>query len=809
MTLSNLAKLAAHELRITIDPISLGFTDSSELLQHPLPWIGQERAASATRFGLEMTQPDYNLFVLGEEGSGRSSLLRQEMQAVARHKAVPPDLCFLHNFDNPEKPLALRLPPGEGRLLRQLLVQLCKTLQKEIPQRLEGQAFKLESGRLENAYQAEEAKAYAELDAFAEARSFALFRENGHLVFTLLDEKGKALTENHARSLPKERRVRVDQSEQELRGEIARYLEKIRPMERVLNEGLAALRRQVVKPLLTHELQEIRLGLKKQIKDSVKLGNYLALLENDVLDKLDLFRVAEEDDEYRQEELAAALLRYRVNLVVDNEGQTGAPVILENNPSFRTLFGSIEYQQQDDALVTDFSRIRAGSLLKAYGGFLMLHLRDLVSDELVWEKLRRFMRNGRLQIEEPAALVTPMATVALEPEAVDLEVKIVLISSGLHYYEVQEADPAFSRHFRVKVDFVESFLATAQTYQASAVFVAHTCQRLGLPHFNAQAVAKLLEESHREVDDQSRQSAIFSHSEALVVESAALCLARAGTLVMPPDIDAALQARRLRHDYPDQRLQESITDGDRLISLTGQAIGQVNALTQIDLGDYRFGFPVRVTARTFAGLGGLLNIEREVELSGPVHDKGVLILQHYLSALFCQLAPLALNASLAFEQEYHGVEGDSASCAELYALLSSLSGLPVQQGIAVTGALNQHGEVLPVAGVNEKIEGFFRICKSAGLNGQQGVLIPGRTRRQLMLAHEVQEAVAQGLFHVYTVDHVLDGIELLTGHPSGPVRPVGEHGQVSVLGLAQKTLQAYRRACQLADYPKPRHPHGH
>ena len=812
MTLSKLAKLtqlAAHELRIAIDPISLGFTDSSELLQHPLPWIGQERAASATRFGLEMTQPDYNLFVLGEEGSGRTSLLRQEMQAVARDKAVPPDLCFLHNFDNPEKPLALRLPPGEGRLLRQLLLQLCKTLQKEIPQRLEGQEFKLESVRLENAYQAEEAKAYAELDAFAEARSFALFRENGHLVFTLLDEKGQALTENHARSLPKERRVRVDQSEQELRGEIARYLEKIRPMERVLNEGLAALRRQVVKPLLARELQEIRLGLNKQIKDSGKLGNYLALLQNDVLDKLDLFRVAEEDDEYRQEELAAALLRYRVNLVVDNEGQTGAPVILENNPSFRTLFGSIEYQQQDEALVTDFSRIRAGSLLKAHGGYLMLHLRDLVSDELVWEKLRRFMRNGRLQIEEPAALMTPMATVALEPEAVDLDVKIVLISSGLHYYEVQEADPAFSRHFRVKVDFVESFLASAQTYQASAVFVAHTCQRLGLPHFNAPAVAKLLEESHREVDDQSRQSAIFSHSEALVVESAALCLARAGTLVMPPDIDAALQARRLRHDYPDQRLQESITDGDRLISLSGQAIGQVNALTQIDLGDYRFGFPVRVTARTFAGLGGLLNIEREVELSGPVHDKGVLILQHYLSALFCQLAPLALNASLAFEQEYHGVEGDSASCAELYALLSSLSGLPVQQGIAVTGALNQHGEVLPVDGVNEKIEGFFRICKTAGLNGEQGVLIPGRTRRQLMLAHEVQEAVAQGLFHVYTVDHVLDGIELLTGHPSGPVRPVGEHGQVSVLGLAQKTLQAYRRACQLADYPKPRHPHAH
>jgi predicted ATP-dependent protease len=798
----SISSLTPGALRVAIAPESLGFSDTSELLQLPLPWIGQARAQAAARFGLGMEQADYNLFVLGEVGSGRSSLLQQVMQAVAASKAVPPDLCYLHNFDAPEKPRALRLPPGQGRLLRQLMTQMSKTLQKEIPRRLDGPDFKAESEHIEKTYKVEEAKAYAELDAFAEARSFALYRENGHLVFTLLGAKGNALTESEARSLPKERRAQIDQAEQELREEITNYLDKTRPIERVMNEGLAALRRQVVKPLLDHEVQEIRVGLKKQIKDSVKLGAYLEGVMHDVLDNLELFRVSDIDEELRLEELAAVLSRYRVNLLVDNEGLAGAPVIVEDNPTFRALFGSIEYQPEEDALMTDFSRIRAGSLLKAHGGFLMLHLRDLLTDELVWEKLRRFSRCGRLQIEDPGPILTPMAAVSLEPEAVDVEVKIVLIGSTEQYYELQEADPEFARRFRVKVDFAESFSATAETYNASAVFVAHICQKLGLPHFSASAVARLLEDSHREVDDQSRQSAIFSRTEALIVESAAVCKARAGTLVESADIEAALQARNLRHDYPDQRLQESITDGDRLISLYGERTGQLNGLTQIDLGDYRFGFPVRVTARTYAGSEGLLNIEREVEMSGPIHDKGVLILHSYLSALFAHIAPLALNASIVFEQEYHGVEGDSASCAELYAVLSSLSGLPLKQGIAVTGAVNQHGEVLPVGGINEKIEGYFRICETAGLDGKQGVLIPHRNRRHLMLEGKLVQAVSQGLFHIYTAEHVSDGIALLTGYSSGMSIAAGGYAHDSVLGLAQKTLQTYRRACQLAEHPK-------
>jgi predicted ATP-dependent protease len=804
MSISN---LTSAELRLTIAPDTLGFSDTSKLLEHALPWIGQERAEMAARFGLGMAQPDYNLFVLGEVGSGRSSLLKQAMQATAANRMAPSDLCYLHNFDAPERPQALRLSAGQGRLLRQLMAKLTKSLQTEIPRCLEGQDFKAESERTEKAYKVEEAKNFAELEAFGEARKFTLRREAGRMIFTFLGKEGHSLTEDEVLALPKEDREVIDQSEQALRAEITRYFEKTRPMERVMNGDMAALRRQVVKPLLDHELQEVRAGLINKADDSARLNIYLDHVAHDVLDHLELFKISDSDEEIRQEELSTVLSRYRVNLVVDNDGLKGAPVIVEDNLLFRSLFGSIEYQSENDVLVTDFTRIRAGSLLKAHGGFLMLHLRDLLADGLVWEKLRRFLRSGRLQIEEPGTAFAPIAAVSLEPEAVDVEVKIILIGSREQYYELQEEDPEFARRFRVKVDFVESFSSSTETNRASSIFVAHTCRELDLPHFSAAAVARLLEDGHREVDDQSRQSAIFARTAALVMESAALCRARAGQLVEAQDVDAALNARTLRHDYPDQRLQEAIAEGDLLITVHGEKVGQLNGLSQVDLGDYRFGFPERVTARTFAGDDGLLNIEREVEMSGPIHDKGVLILHSYLSALFAHIAPLALNASIVFEQEYNGVEGDSASCAELYVLLSSLSGLPLKQGIAVTGAVNQHGEVLPVGGINEKIEGYFRICETAGLDGSQGVLIPHRNRRNLMLESKVVEAVANGLFHIYTVDHVNEGIELLTGLSTGMANAAGNYPRGSVLGHAQKTLQVYRRACQESGLKKAKLKH--
>jgi predicted ATP-dependent protease len=793
--------LRPDQLCLRIDPESLGFAQTSELQTPTLPWIGQERAEQAARFGLSMDQPDYNLFVLGEVGSGRASLLRQLTRAVAVQRPVPPDLCYLHNFDAPERPRALRMPAGQGRELRTLMGKLSRFLQTEIPLRLDSEDFKAESERIESAYRTEESKAYAELDAFAEARHFNLYRESGHLVFTLIGDKGAALTEIEARALSKERRAEIDKAEQELRDEIGRFLEKTQPMLRVMNEGLASLRRQTVKPLVEHEIQNIRVSLKKLIKDSVKLGSYLDQVQHDVLEHIELFVAQETDDDVRQEALGQLLLGYRVNLVVDNAEQAGAPVIVEDNPIYHTLFGRIEYQAEEDVMMTDFFRVRAGSLIQAHGGYLLLHLRDLLADPLVWEKLRRFMRSGKVQIEEPSTMLMPMTAVSMQPQVVDVEAKIILIGSAEEYYAVQEADPEFAKHFRVKVDFADSMPGTQETRLASALYVAHTCRKLGLPHLTAGAVARLLLDSHRQVDDQARQSAIFARTEALITESASVCRARGGERVEEADVDAALSARRLRHDYPEQRMRESITDGERLIDVQGECVGQINGLTQIDLGDWRFGAPIRVSARTHAGSKGLLNIEREVEMSGPIHDKGVLILHGYLTSLFSHLAPLALNASIVFEQEYHGVEGDSASCAELFAVLSALAGVPLKQGIAVTGALNQHGEILPVGGINEKIEGWFRVCEAAGLDGQQGVLIPARNRRHLMLDGAVVQAVAQGRFHVHIASFAIDGLAVLTGLDSGLAlcAPQNEtYPPDSVLGRAEQALVAYRRACQRA-----------
>lgn len=792
-------RLTPSELRLTITPDTLGFADTSTLLDHDLTWIGQERAEQAALFGLTMEQADYNLFVLGEAGSGRSSLLKGAMATMAACRATPPDLCYLHNFDAPERPRALRLPAGRGRILRQAMARTAKALLTAIPQQLNGPDVKMESERLAQSYKQKENQAFAELDAFAEARDFLVRRESDNILFTLRGPDGQALTEDDMLLLPKERRNGIAQKEQEVLAELNRYFEKTRPLEQKMRETLAALHRRAIKPLLDRECETIRLEIAGEGEETDTLAAYLEQVKNDLLDHLELFNPPEDDD-LTGEALAQVLSRYRINLVVDNDDLCGAPVIVEDNPLYRSLFGSIEHQTENDALATDFSRIRAGSLIRAHGGFLMLHLRDLAADSLVWETLRRFLRSGRLQIEEPGTAYAPIAAVSLAPEPVDLDVKIVLIGTRALYYELQETDPELARHFRVKVDFADQFVATDATRRAIAVLVARTCARLGLPHFSATAVARLLEQGHREAEDQTRQSALFGQAAALITESATLCKSRHDSLVSAADVEAALAARRQRHNYPEQLMREAVIDGDVLISLDGERIGQVNGLSVVDLGDHRFGHPVRVTARTYAGEDGLINIEREVAISGPIHDKGVLILQHYLAALFARNAPLALSASIVLEQEYSGIEGDSASCAELFALLSSLAAAPIRQGIAVTGALNQHGEVLPVGGINEKIEGYFRLCAAAGLNGSQGVLVPHRNRRHLMLDSTVVEAVRQGLFHIHTMERATEGLELLTGLSAGNASPNGVYPLGSLLQRAQKSLCAFRRACDAAEH---------
>ncbi len=789
--------LEPKDLLRRVDPRSLGFATTRELVDKPLPWVGQQRAEAAARFGLGMALPGYNLLVVGEVGTGRTTLMGQLMHDMAATRPVPPDLLYLHHVTQPERPLALRLPAGEGRQLRQHMLQLAKRLQSDIPRRLAEPDVKAESDRIEQAFKSEESHAYAELNTFAESRHFSLMREQGHLVFTCKDEKGEPMTAGKAMGLSPQQRSQIDRDETSLREEMARFLEKARSLEHVRNEGLAALRRQIVRPLLEREWQDLRQSLHPATTEQPRLEAWLQALQGEVLEHVELFQPDDEDESLRLDALQGLLEGLRVNVAVDNHGLQGAPVVQEDNPSFRQLLGGIEYEPDGDMLITDFTRIRAGSLLRAHGGFLLLHLREVLAEPPVWEKLRRFVRSGCVQIEEPGVLYAPVAAVSLSPEPVQADVKLVLVASPDEFEAVQALDPELARRFRCKVDFADSFAAGPQVWHDTAVFVARTCARWGLPHFSAAATALLIEDSHRQAQDQFRQSAVFAVTEALVMESASMASARKAVEVQPADVQAARQAREYRHNEPEERLLDALAQGERVLPLSGRMQASVNGLSVVMLGDYTFGFPVRVTARTYAGDKGLLSIDREVELSGPIHDKGVLVLHSCLLSLFAQQAPLALEASLVFEQEYSGVEGDSASCAELYALLSSLAAVPLAQGLAVTGSLNANGDVLPVGGINEKIEGFFRSCERVGLDGTQGVLIPERNRRHLMLDERVVEAVAQGRFHVHAICTVAEGMTLLSGLPWGELGPNG-YPPGSLLGRAQARLRRYRHAVDAA-----------
>ncbi len=789
-----ICELKPDELTVPEKTGALGFADTSHLIRGRVGWIGQSRAEKAAMFGLSVNQPGYNLFVLGESGCGRSTLMLQAMREAAAKREVPPDLLYLYNFDLPERPLALRLKPGAGRELRAALETFAKHIAHDIPRKLDEEGVRRDSERIRNALQEGADKAYAELTTFAASRHFALRREDGRLIFTLMDKNGHAMQEEAVMALSADQRMVLEEAEQELRSEIARYLEIARPIEREIDQQLAQLRRNAVEPVVARELDAICTALAGRILDEPRFAKYLAQVTRDVLASLEVFTRGHAD-ELDGIGLETQLSRYRANLLVDHAESTGAPAICDHDPVFRSLFGGIEYQAENGVLLTDFMRIRAGNLVRAHGGFLMLHLRDVIADPQAWEKLQRFLRNGRLQIEEPSATFGQLATTTLEPEPLDLQVKIVLIGTREDYYELQELDPEFARHFRVKVDFAEHVPADDGSRRAVATLIGHRCQALGILHFAPSAVDRLLVEMHRRIDDQRKMSAEFGHLETILVEASAIAQSRGATAVELADVEATLAERMFRHNYPEQAMLDAISDGELLIRTHGREVGQINGLTQADLGDYRFGSPIRISARAYAGEEGIINIDREVELTGPNHDKGVMILQGWLSATFAHLAPLSLSASIVFEQEYHGVEGDSASCAELYALLSALSGLPLPQGIAITGALNQHGEVMPIGGVNEKIEGYFRACQRLDLDGSQGVIIPARNRPHLVLDHEVIEAVRAGKFKIMTIDNVRDGIELLTGLPAGEPDTVGDYRPDTVLGRVQRTLETFRRAC--------------
>lgn len=701
--------LIPQQLRLNIDLADLDFADTSQLTGKSNQWIGQSDAEQAARFGLDLAQPGFHLAVLGEPGSGRTSMLLGAMRQAAAKRPLAADLAYVNNFEVPEKPVSLTLQPGTGVLLRDALDQFIRQLARGIPGLL-----------------------------------------------------GVTSPETSQPDLASEK-------------------------------NLTEAARAAAAAFVSIKLSLLKNTVSSSVRETASWTTYLAALEQDVIENLEAFQLTAAESDGALENV---LSRYRANLLVDNRGLQGAPVICDDDPSMQSLFGLME-GASDNSNSADFMRLRTGNVLRASGGMLMLHLRDILADQQngsqILEKLHRFLRNGRVQIEESASGASGHGVVShLAPDPLPAQVKIVLIASRQDYYELQTDAPELASYFRIKVEFAETITATPAIYRAVSAYVAGRCEYFQLRHFTHSAVSRLIQAMHRWVDDQVRFSANFAQLQALILESAAMAEARQAVLVEIEDVAKAINARQARHQYAEDQLCDSIASGELMVSVKGSVVGQINGLTHTDLGDASFGSPVRISARCYAGDKGVINIDREVEMTGPNHDKGVFILQSWLSASFSRLTPLALSASLVFEQEYHGVEGDSASCAELYALLSALSGLALPQGLAVTGALNQHGQVMPIGGINEKIEGYFRVCQKVGLDGKQGVLMPSRNLRHLMLNGEVVEAVSQGRFHLYTIDHVLEGIALLTGLSAGDATADGHYRDETVMGRIQLALESFR-----------------
>lgn len=526
------------------------------------------------------------------------------------------------------------------------------------------------------------------------------------------------------------------------------------------------------------------------IESHETLKRYFNLLQKDILDHLEAWQpnVGGDNDNNFEAFLSESFFgRYRVNVLVDHAANHNAPVVYDNDPSLQSLFGGIEGAGETSS-TPDFLRLRAGNLLRADGGTLLLHLRDILADETsgaqLLEKLHRFLRNNTLQIEDLSS--SNQGSLGSAKMAIGASVKLILITTREDYYQLMEDKSDFFSYFPIKIEFAEKVKASPENYAAYAAFIAQKCQQFNCNHFTAEAVAGLLQAMHRIEEDQMRMSTQFAVLGKMILESAAAAQLRGAQLVYIEDVKAAINRKYARHSYIEAHMRDSIVDNELMITVKGEVVGQINGLTHIDLADASFGSPIRISANCYAGNRGILTIDREVAMSGPTHDKGVMILQSWLHANFAQFNPLNVTASLVFEQEYNGVDGDSASCAELFALLSSLSKVPIKQGIAVTGALNQHGEVLPVGGLNEKIEGYFRVCKDIGLDGKQGVLIPARNVRHLMLSDEVINAVAAGQFEVATMNNVAEGILHVTGHSLQEINRLAE----TSLSQFKRTLEA-------------------
>ena len=767
--------------------------ETTEELESTDTGIGQDRGIKALEFGLKVDVKGYNLYLEGPSGVGKTRYVKNYLDKISAKKKTPSDWCYIYNFENPNEPIAVSLPAGQGKEFKENMDGFIKDIRADIKQTFNNDDFEKEKALIKQEYEEKRAVLLEKLNEESTKHGFQVkSAQNGIYMMPIVN--GEAIEEEAFEQLDDATKQEYENKSSIVQQQIMEAIGVIKTIEREAETKIKEWQSNVALLTVNVHINYI----KSKYKRNKKINTFLNDIKSDILKNIDYF-IADDNNKNDKTlpgpkpEPQKPWLNYRVNLFIDNSEKKGAPVIMDSTYSYHNIFGKLEYENYYGSLKTDYTMLKPGLLHHANGGYIIFQAKDLISNSLCYDALKKALRIKELNIENTADQRSSMVMVSLKPEPIPLDVKVILIGDSNIYHTLLSLDSDFRKLFKIKVEFEDDAPKTPENMNKLARFIHGFCEQEELPHLDKSAVAKIIEFASRLSGDKEKLSTRFNDIGQIIGEAATWAKISRSKVVTAEFVQKALEERIERIKKYDSKYLEMIKDRTLLIDTSGSEVGQINGLTVMTIGDYSFGKPVKITANTYTGKTGIINIEREVELSGSSHSKGVLILTGYLGEMFAQDIPLSLTASICFEQLYNGVDGDSASSTELYALLSSLSGLPINQSFAVTGSVNQKGEIQPIGGVNEKIEGFYQICKIRGLDGSHGVIIPIQNIKNLHLSDEIIDSVKQGLFHVYAIKTIDEGIEILTGVPSGKRDKNGNFPAGTVNYLAYEKLKKYAK----------------
>ena len=782
-------KLTAAQVRRRADLRAMRCSSTAAL--EPLTqFIGQERAVKSIDFGLSVAKEGYNIFVVGQQGSGRTSYTLKSVHEKAAKMSAPDDWIYVYNFTNPSMPLAISLPAGQAKTLESDFEKLVEELKSAISAAFEKSSYEDAKAQEIGKFQEAISQMMNNIREDAEKKGFLVKRTPQGFVNiplkTVKNEKGedetKELQSEEFDALPKKEQQRLKAVSDKLTSKTLEVLREIREKERALKTKLGDMESGICRTAVKPYIDEVR----QKYAGSEKLIKWLDSMEQQVIDNYALF-IASSRDESSEIDLT----QFKINVLVSNDPKGGAPVVWENNPTFYNIAGKMEYESRQGYYYTDFTRIVSGALHRANGGFVIFDAEELLRNFMSYDLLKRVLRSGVLTVENLSDQYSVMPIATPRPEAIPIRTKVILVGSHDIYYLLREYDKDFSKFFKLVAEFDYEMPRTAETEYELARFIKTCAEKENCLPFNKKAVCELIEWSSRLADDQNKLSTQFNKLQEYIIEASAWAACESAKQVDSRHVLKAIQEKRYRSSLTEEKIRQAFAENIIRIDTEGSAIGQINGLAVVSFADVNFGHPTRITANTFMGQEGVVNIERETSMAGPIHNKGLLTLSSYLGRVYAQDMPLTLSARLSFEQNYGGIDGDSASSTELYCLLSSLAEAPIAQNIAVTGSVDQFGNIQPIGGVNEKIEGFFSYCAARGLTGAQGVMIPWQNEQHLMLSHDVVDAVRKKQFHIWSVKNIDEGIELLTGVPAGKRSADGTYPPDTIHGRAMAKLKRW------------------